>query len=97
MLSSYKKKTQETSRGAWKDRAPDGLPKIHASSAHLLSATERIHKLQTLEFEHAGTGESELHNEWCDECQVAYRVKHTCIDKSKSKACIENRVVSIHI
>ena len=37
-----------------------------------------------------------LPNEWCDECQVACRNKHTCIDKSESKECVENRVVSIH-
>ena len=30
------------------------------------------------------------------ECQVAWRNKHTCIDKSDSKTCIRNRVVSIH-
>jgi len=34
-LTSYKTKTRERSRRAWKDRAPDGLPMIHASVAHL--------------------------------------------------------------
>ena len=31
-----------------------------------------------------------LSNKWCDECQVACRDKHICIDKSKSKECVEN-------
>ena len=31
----YKRKAQETRRGAWKDRAPDGLPMIHATATHL--------------------------------------------------------------
>jgi len=31
MLTNYKRKTRETGRRAWKDGAPDGLPKIHAS------------------------------------------------------------------
>ena len=30
------------------DRVLDGLPMIHASAAHLWSATERIHKLRDL-------------------------------------------------
>jgi len=72
--------------GAWKDRALDGLPKIHASSVHICSATERIHKLQPPGSEHAGPGELELTNKWCGECQVAYRDKHTCIDKSESRS-----------
>ena len=29
------KKNTGDERGGWNDRAPDGLPKIHASSAHL--------------------------------------------------------------
>jgi len=36
------------------------MPKINASSAHLCSATRRIHKLQTPGSEHAGPGELEL-------------------------------------
>ena len=54
--------------GAWKDRAPDGLPMIHISSGHLWLATGRIYKLQVSVSEHAGPGVSELPNEWCGEC-----------------------------
>ena len=35
-------------------------------------------------------------NEWWDDRQVACKDRYTCIAKSESKACIENRVVSIH-
>ena len=63
--------------------ASDGLPMIHASVAHLWSATRRIHKLQALKSGHADLGESELPNEWCGECQVACRNKHACINKSE--------------
>jgi len=35
-------KTQETHRGAWKDRTSDGLLEIHATVAPLRSATGRI-------------------------------------------------------
>ena len=46
--------------------------------------------------EDVSPGESELPNEWCGECQVVYRDKHTCIDKSESrrmywKSCNEHR------
>jgi len=41
-------------------------------------------------------GNQKLPSEWCDECQVAYRDKHMCINKFKLKACIENRVLSIY-
>jgi len=70
---------------------------IHASAGPLKSATGKIHKLQAPGSEHADLGKLELPNEWCDECQVAYRDRHTCINKSKSKAYVENRVVSIGI
>jgi len=33
MLTSDKKKTRDTSKGAWKKRGLDGLPKIHAFTA----------------------------------------------------------------
>ena len=90
------KENSRDERGAWKDWAPDGLPMICTFSTHLWSATRKIHKLQGLKSEHAGLGESELPNEWCGECQVAYMDKHTCIDKSESrnmywKSCHEHR------
>jgi len=33
--SGHKRKTLETSKGVWKDRASDGIPMIHASAAPL--------------------------------------------------------------
>jgi len=45
-LTSYKRKTRETIRGAWKKRTLDGQPMIHTFVAHLWPATGRIHKLQ---------------------------------------------------
>jgi len=33
-------------------------------------------------------------NEWQDECQVAWRDEHACIDKSSQRACIENCIKS---
>jgi len=61
--------------------------------ASLISNRENL-QLQDLGSRHVDLGESELPNEWCDECQVACRDKHMCIDKFKLKACIKNRVVS---
>ena len=81
---SHSRRTLEPNRGAWKDRALDGLLEIHATVAALRSATGRIHKLQTPRPGHKDSGESELPNEWYDECQVASIDKHMCIDKSKS-------------
>ena len=46
-------------QGAWKDRALDSLPMIHASVAHLLLKTGRIHELQTTRSGHVDTGGSE--------------------------------------
>ena len=46
------KENSRDEHGAWKDRALDGLPKIHASIAHLWLATGRIHKLQAPRSEH---------------------------------------------
>ena len=59
--------------------------------------TRKSTTVQTLRSENTGLGESELPNEWCGECQVTYIDKHMCIDKFKSKACIENRVMSTDI
>jgi len=61
---SHNKKTLEPSRGAWKDRASDGLPVIHSSAAPLWSATGRIYTLQAPKPEHEDPGESELPGEW---------------------------------
>jgi len=72
--------------GAWKDGTPDGLPNIHAFSAHFWSATGRIYKLQAPGSEHVGPGESELPKELCGESQVACINRHTWIDKSESKS-----------
>ena len=58
---------QENSRdaqGARKDRAPDGLPVIHATATPLRSATGRIHRLQTPRPGHEDPGESKLPGEW---------------------------------
>ena len=38
--------TERKLRGAWKDRASDGLLEIHATAALLRSATRRIQTLQ---------------------------------------------------
>ena len=57
---SHNMKTLEPSKGAWKDGALDGLPMIHATAAHLRSATGRIHKLQAPGPGHEDPGESEL-------------------------------------
>jgi len=46
----------------------------------------KIHELQAPRSKHVGPGESELPNEWQDECQVACIDKHMCIDKSESKS-----------
>ena len=55
---------------------------IHAFAAPLWSATGKK-KLQALISGHEDPGESELSNEWYSECQVAYKNKHMCIDKSE--------------
>jgi len=53
---------------------------IHA----FVAASGRIHKLQAAKCGHEDPGESEFPNEWCCECQVACKDKHTCIDKFES-------------
>ena len=77
-----KKENSRAEQGTWKDRTSDGLSMIHASTAHLWSATGRIHKLQAPRSKYADSGNQKLSNEWCDECQVACIIRHTCIDKS---------------
>ena len=79
---------------AWKDNASDGLLMFHASTAHFLSATGRIHKLQASESEYEDPGELELPNEWCGECQVASKDKHACNDKSESKSMYRKSCLS---
>ena len=55
----YKRKTREAHRGAWKDRASDGLLRIHASAAPLWSATGGTHTLQAPWPGHEDPGESD--------------------------------------
>jgi len=38
-------KNSKAEQGAWKEKTLDGLPMIHASTAHLWSATRRTHQL----------------------------------------------------
>ena len=59
---SHNRKTLKPSRGAWKDRALDGLPEIHATAAPLKSVTG-IPKLQAPRPGHEDPGESELPSE----------------------------------
>ena len=95
--TSYKRKTQETSRGPRRVGSWTGLSLIHyASATPLWLTTGRIHKLQTLGSQHEDPRESELHNEWWFECQMACVDRHMCIDKSKLndmhwKSCREHR------
>jgi len=48
--------------------------------------TKKSTTVQAQRSEHTGPWESELPNKWYDECQVACRDKHTCIDKFESKS-----------
>ena len=79
----YKRRSRDTKKKL-ENRTSDSLPMIHASAAHLWLAIGRIHKFQAPRSGHKVPRESELPNEWCDECQVACRDKHMCVDKSKS-------------
>ena len=75
-----KSKTQETRRGAWKDRAQDGLLVIHAIAAPLWSATGRIRKLQAPRPGHEDPGESELPAS--GDANAKWRAKiSTCVSK----------------
>ena len=47
-LTSLKRKTRETHKGAWKDGALKGLLGIHATAAPLWSATGRSHALSSM-------------------------------------------------
>ena len=81
-LTSYRRKTRETSIRPRRM----GLQTVYQRSIFLSASLINNRKNpQAPRAEHAGSGESELPNEWCGECQVACRDKHTCIDKSKSK------------
>ena len=71
-LMSLQKENSRDAQGASKDKALNGLPMIHATAAHLRSATRRIHTLQapgqhTFQAPgpgHEDPGESELPSEW---------------------------------
>jgi len=95
MLTSYKRKTPETSRGPGRI----GLQRVNCGSTMLPLCNSNHHEVLhgALRSEHVGPEESELPNEWQDECQVACIDKHTCIDKFELKACIKNRVMSTDI
>jgi len=96
-LTSYRKKTWETSRGVGGIGSQticrcSTLPLRYSdqqlgesTSSKLWDLNMRIQESQ------------KLSNEWCGECQVACRVKHTSVDKSESLICIENCVVSTGI
>ena len=99
MLTGYKKKLESLiggprRKGLWTVCWGSTLQLRH-SDQQLGESTSS--KLQALRSGHADLGESELLNEWCDECQVTCRDKYTCIDKSKSQACVEIHVVSKYI
>ena len=80
-LTSLQKENSGGTQGAWKDRAPDGLLKIHATAALLWSATEGIHTLQAPKPGHEDPGESDGNSpgEWWSKSQVASQDEHKCI------------------
>jgi len=93
-LPSYKRKTREMSKRAWKDRALDGLPMVHASATLLWSVTGRIlsSKLWNLNMKIQGSQNSPAsgvtNSKWRAKITHAYH-------KSESEACTENCVMSI--
>jgi len=91
------KKNSRAEQETWKKRTLDSQPMIHAFTVLLWSTIGRIHNLQALKSRHIGSRLSEANNKWWNKCQVTCIDRHTCIDKSESKACIENRIVSVHI
>ena len=95
-LTSYKRKIRGTSRGPGRIRSRTGLPLIHYASAAPLWSTGCPSRFKLWDLNMQIQGSQNLPNEWCDECRVACIDKNTCIDKSESKTCIENRVVSTY-
>ena len=57
---SHNRETLEPNKGAWKDRALNGLLEIHATAALLWLATGRIHMLQAPKPGHEDPEELEL-------------------------------------
>ena len=79
----YRRKTRETRREAWKDRASDGLLEIHATATLLRSVTGRIHKLQLRDLDIRIQGSQ--NSSASGDANAKWRIdKHTCIDKSES-------------
>jgi len=62
------------------------LSLIHDAIAAQLWSTKSLswYKLQDLNMQVQGS--QKLPNEWWNECQVAFRDKYTCIDKSELKS-----------
>ena len=79
------KENSRDEQGALRDRSSDGLLMIHASAAPPDQQPGEFidSKLQDLDMRIQGS--QKLPNEWCGECQVACRNKHTCINKSELK------------
>ena len=84
VLTSYKKKTQETSMGQ-KDRALDRSTADLWCRRYAILITRKFITVQAPISEYADPGE-ELPNEWQYKCQLACIDKHMCIDKFESKS-----------
>jgi len=91
----YKGKTREAHRGpgriglqtvCWRSKVL-----LHLSDQQLRESPSS--KLQDLDMRIQRSQNSP--SEWWCECQMACQDKYTCIDKTESKSCIKNRVVSI--
>jgi len=88
-------------QGAWKDGASDWSTADPWCYRYAALIARKSHVVQALRSEHAGPGESELHNKWKDECQLACIERHTCIDKFKEKSlyrklCRDHRHIGVY-
>ena len=89
-LTSHEMETWELSRGPgriWPQTVCQWLTLLlRISNQQLRESTSS--KLQNLDMRIQWS--QKLPNEWCTECQVAYRDKYTCINKSESKSMYWN-------